>query len=382
MREFFIVVPPGLEEDLVQELREVEPFLIGPDGRPDLKGLGEIRPERGGVSLRAEPLAVLQLHFWLKTAARVLLRLETFHAIEFFQLEKALKRVSLETWIGAGTPFHLQVDSARSKLGQEKRIFETARKIFGARLLDPADESAGERLLLRAEADQFTLSLDLTGEHLHRRATGRELGGPAPIRETLAAALVRFLIDRTPLSELRQVELMDPMAGSGTLLAEAAGLYRPLAGREFAFQKQPWIPKLLKSPQFLANARGVPERTWQGLWATDASDEARSRLASLAGGLAETLHIEKPGDEARASAAAAVWVIANPPYGERLEALPPDELARLLLRRNPARVAVILPKKKADELERIWPVGWTTRKKPVQNGGLPCLFLVFTKNAP
>lgn len=388
MREFFVVVPPGLEEELAHELREIEPFLIGPDGRPDLQGLGEIRIDRGGVALRTEALAVLQLHFWLKTASRILLRIEKFRATEFFQLEKSLKRVSFDEWIVKGGKFHLQVDSSRSKLGQEKRIFETARRIFGDRLLEPSSEVEADTFLLRAEADEFTLSLDLTGEHMHRRSTGRELGGPAPIRETLAAALVRFLIQDAPLPELQRVELVDPMAGSGTLLSEAANLYRPSADREFAFQRQPWIPKILKSPSFLANARGVPERTWRGLRARDASPEARERLKLLAAKLSEAFSVEEPvpskiaessAKDAGADSSEAVWVVANPPYGERLEAIPPRELTSILTAANPARVAVILPKKKAEELERHWPEGWSVQKKPVQNGGLPCFFISFMK---
>lgn len=380
MRDFFIVVPPGLEEELIAELREVGPFLIGADGRPDLAGFGEVEIARGGVRLRAEPLAALQLHFWLKTASRILLRLESFRSTEFFQLEKNLKRLKIETWIGAGAAFHLQVDSSKSKLGQEKKIFETARKVFGKRLLEPSSEAKAETFLLRAESDEFALSLDLTGEHLHRRSTGRELGGPAPIRETLAAALVRFLIADAPLSQLQRVELIDPLAGSGTLLSEAANLYRPLADREFAFQNQTWIPKILKSPQFLANARGVPARTWRGLRAFDASPEARSRLSALGSKLQENFHSADPAAAIEApSEGEEAWVVANPPYGERLEAIPPKELTALLLRANPSRIAVILPKKKAEELEREWPAGWEVRKKPVQNGGLPCFFLGFMK---
>lgn len=381
MREFFIVVPPGLEEELVRELGEIEPFLIGPDGRPDLVGLGERVIERGGIRLRAEPLAVLQLHHWLKTAARLLLRLEKFRATEFFQFEKNLKRMALDPWIGAGTVFHLQIDSTKSKLGQEKRLLETARAVFGKRLLPADAEAVAPTFLLRAESDEFTLSLDLTGEHLHRRDSGRALGGPAPIRETLAAALVRFLIQGASLAELQTVELHDPLAGSGTLLSEAAGLYRPLAGRSFAFQSQPWIPKILKSPQFLANARGVPDRIWRGLVAHDASGDARARLRALAEHLPERFQVRgaEPSSEPGPGTGGRIWVVANPPYGERLEALPPKELVALLLESGPERVAVILPQKRADELERHWPPGWNVLRQPVRNGGLPCNFLTFVK---
>jgi putative N6-adenine-specific DNA methylase len=373
MAEFFAVVPLGWEEELATEFREIEPFLIGHDGRPSAEGLGELVTEKGGVTLRAEPLLVLQLNFFSKLASRFLVRIGNFRATEFFQLEKGLRSVELAKWLG-DEQFALKAEAQKSKINNEKRILEVAEKVWGRRI----GRGATQTLFIRNDKDQVTVSLDLSGEHLHRRKTGRELGGPAPLRETLAAGLVRFLIGGEPLSILQNVTLVDPMAGSGTLLSEASRLYLPSKDRSFAFQSQPWIPKLLKSPSFFANYRHLPEKTWRGLASHDEFSAARERLSELGKDLREPLEVLKTPEDF--SNKAPVWVIANPPYGERLKALPPQALAKLLLSFHPERVAVILPERLALDLRKAWPAGWRVEKRSVSNGGIPCFFMRFMKN--
>ena len=93
MAEFFLVVPPGWEDELLEEIREFEPLLVQADGLPATEGLGEFQIERGGVTFRADPLLALQVHFFSRLASRCLVRIQKFQATEFFQLEKRLKAV-------------------------------------------------------------------------------------------------------------------------------------------------------------------------------------------------------------------------------------------------------------------------------------------------
>lgn len=380
LAEFFVVCPLGFENDLARELREIEGFLLGPGNLPTTEGYQELETQKGGVLVKADPVIGLQLHFFLKLASRVLLRLKRFRALEFSLLERELKKIDPAVWIGPQT-FSLKVSSQKSKLGQEKRILETAKKAF-KQLKDNGEHA----FYLRAENDEFELSLDLTGEHLHRRGTGRDLGGLAPLRETLAAALLRFLIGETPLSRLQNVTLIDPMAGSGTLLSEASHLYQPNFDRPYAFQSQKWIPKILLSPSYRQNHRGLGAPTWAGLIACDQKPEARARLQSLAAGMTEPLQALAPGELEPSSQPR--WVVSNPPYGERLQKIPAEELVRILLEPSPERVAVILPEALALELERHWPREsapnggplWSFSKQRVLNGGIPCLLAKFVKN--
>lgn len=401
MAEFFVVVPPGWEDELGRELREIEPFLIGPSGWPDPKGFGEIETVPGGATLRCDPLAALQVHFHSRLASRVLQRLKRFHAAEFHQLEKGLRAIPVREILG-GSGFALKAEARKSRINNEKRILEIARRVWG-----PEAPEGGSRrtLYLRNDGDEVSVSLDLTGEHLHRRSTGRELGGPAPIRETLAAHLLRFLIDGEPLSVLRETVLVDPMAGSGTLMSEAAFLYRPRRVREFAFDSLPGTPKILKSESFMANHRRSPDRLWKRLVAFDSFEAARERLRALAPALAphefevrdsvlsgaepalslrsgDMKGIPNPADLATESTdRERRWVVANPPYGERLRQIPTEELREILLASGPERVAVILPEKLALDLKRAWPRDWNVRRRPVLNGGIRCFLLVFEKSS-
>ena len=377
MPEFFVVVPPGLEEDFSEELKEFSSFLVGKDGLPVASPFTDFKIEKGGVTLKGEPLVILQIHYFSKIASRILLRLGRFHANEFFQLEKGLRSLKIESWVGSGT-FHLQVDAQKSKINNEKRIFEVASQVWKKQLQTKEVKFVDEKLFLRNDDDEVTVSLDLTGEHLHKRGSERELGGVAPIRETLAAALVRFLIGGAPLNLLREVTLLDPMAGSGTLLIEANQIYQPLLQREFAFQKQSWIPSLLKSASFFSNYRQIPTGTWKRFIALDRSLEARERLRHLPSDLVSPLEIFAP-NEFVPEKTSPLWVISNPPYGERLEKIPAPQLRELLLKADPERVAVILPKALGLELIQHWPKNWEIEKKPVQNGGLPCFLIRFLK---
>jgi putative N6-adenine-specific DNA methylase len=173
--------------------------------------------------------------------------------------------------------------------------------------------------LLRGEYDKFTVSLDTSGDLLHRRGWRSE-GGEAPLRETLAAGLCQLAgWTGEALRPLR-----DPTCGSGTLVIEAALLLRrraPGLHRAFAFQsfsgykeelfralcreavaaERPCPPGLVAgsdlSPDALLLARRNAERAGVGdIVAFECQDVARARLPAGAPGL----------------------VLCNPPYGKRL----------------------------------------------------------------
>ncbi|MFN7728267.1 MAG: hypothetical protein ACK5P7_03850 [Bdellovibrio sp.] len=383
MAEFFVVCPLGFEDDLARELREIEGFLLGPGNLPTATGYEALEVQKGGVLIKADPLLGLQLHFFLRLASRILLRVARFRTTEFSLLERELKKLDPAQWIGP-QKFSLKVSSQKSKLGQEKRIFETAQRAW--KQLAPLAEQATQQFFLRAEHDEFELSIDLTGEHLHKRGSGRDLGGLAPIRETLAAALLRFLIVDSPLSVLQKTVLVDPMAGSGTLISEAAHLYRPLFKRPFAFQSQKWIPKILTSPSYSQNYRGLPALTWAGFVAMDESEAARERLETLKREVPEPLTCQDPQADVELGAGP-VWVVSNPPYGERLKKMATPDLVKILLKANPERVAVILPESLALDLAKMWTQKgadngnhWVFSKQRVLNGGIPCLFVKFVKD--
>lgn len=373
---FFCVIPPGLEDLFVQELSEYSHLLVNSAGRPQVGEISEIKPEPGGVSIETSILMACQIHYWSKICSRILMRLASFRAIEFYELESRAKKIKLNEWIPDTEKFKLKIEATQSRLGNEKRIYETLGKVFKTQLQDTADLT----LYVRAQHDEFLFSLDLTGEHLFYRGVLRQLKSPAPLRETLAASLIRFLIQGMPLSELANATLLDPMMGSGTLLSEAAHLYLPLHKRSFSFEKLKAVPKILKSKDFFKNYQQSDLRPFRRLVGMDLNSQHKESIKKLSEAF-PGVKWEWLGDlPANAKSLMfknePVLVVCNPPYGKRLEGIQTPELAQVLSKSNPQRIGVILPETQGFELKKFFAKsGYQVDFLQVSNGGLPCLLL-------
>lgn len=231
----YAVSPPGLESAVAAELR----------------ALG-IRGEvvQGGIEFESDVAAMRLANLHLRCATRVLLRLGHFRARTFFELERHAARVPWSRVLTAGAHVALRVTSKKSKLYHERAIAERLHTAIeaatGARpttaTIDEEEGSADAQLIVvRVLRDDFTISADSSGEALHRRGY-RQAGGKAPLRESIAAALLHHAEwhgDRP---------LLDPFCGSGTIPIEAALLARRIApgiacagrsARAFAFTRWP-----------------------------------------------------------------------------------------------------------------------------------------------
>jgi len=120
-------------------------------------------------------------------------------------------------------------------------------------------------IYIRVEDDNCTISLDTTGEHLHKRGWSI-LKGEAPLRETISAYLLKETIGDASAAELSQVVLCDPMMGSGTILTEARSLWQGQFQRDFAFKHWKKVPKLLLSPSFILIMIYLSHRYLNSLW--------------------------------------------------------------------------------------------------------------------
>lgn len=245
---------------------------------------------------------------------------------------------------------------------------------------DDSDEPSGppvQRLIFRGDNDHFTVSLDTSGELLHKRGWRTEQGA-APMRETLAAGLLA-LADYDPA-----LPLIDPMCGAGTIAIEAAQLARAIpagAQRKFAYTLWPIGPSLESSaaakPDNSSDAAPVPT-----ILAADA-DPAMCTLArnnAAHAGVGENLRVVHASLENLAPADIAPGpglVLVNPPYGKRLrpgQNASSRALARNLRARFPEkRIAVITTDTQFEQSMRLTP----TLKTRVTNGGLPTTFYVF-----
>ena len=300
MMSCFAVTSPGLEPLVEREVRAL--------------GVRSVRRDRGGVSFRATTRQLYAANAWLRVASRVLVRVgEPFRARTWDQLIDGFAALDLGPFVGAGATF--RVSSTRSRLYHTGAIAE--------RLDSSVGGPGPTELVVRVVGDRVTVSADASGHGLHRRGW-RLAVGKAPLRETLAAAMVATAgWDGT-------VALVDPFCGSGTVPIEAVLAARglpPGAERRFAFADWPgfeagtWAS--VQGAMRAASATAASRRTSAVL----GSDRDRGAIlaaaanAQRAGVGADVDFVERAvsdGAPPPSAAGAAGWVLSNPPYGSRL----------------------------------------------------------------
>jgi putative N6-adenine-specific DNA methylase len=222
----FAVAAPGLEPLVGDELR----------GLRALYPLETAAPEPGGVGFRAGRRGLYAANLHLRIASRVLVRVGTFHASAFHELERHATRLPWAEFTAPGQAIAFRVTSRKSRLYHQDAVAERLLAAAGAPALPaPTGLLAPQEFIVRLFRDECTVSADASGELLHRRGY-RLAVGKAPLRETLAAAMLAATgwPGGTPL--------VDPMCGSGTIPIEAALFARripPGLQRAFAFQRWP-----------------------------------------------------------------------------------------------------------------------------------------------
>ncbi|HMN69820.1 MAG TPA: hypothetical protein PKC28_14850, partial [Bdellovibrionales bacterium] len=220
--EFFLVALPGLEDLVARELSEWFPDI-------------ESKTEHGGVTVSVPMNIGLAMNLCLKTPTRVLMRVDRFRCRDFPKLYNKVLHFDWSDWLEPDSELDVEVATRLSRVKIKSRIVDTVLDAW----MDRARENAvtfkrGKKatLFVRFHEDECTLSLDTSGERLHKRGL-REFVGEAPLRETIAAALIQWVGELDP--EAKDVEVIDPMMGAGTFLLEAAVRDRLVDRREFAF---------------------------------------------------------------------------------------------------------------------------------------------------
>jgi 23S rRNA (guanine2445-N2)-methyltransferase / 23S rRNA (guanine2069-N7)-methyltransferase len=317
---FFATAPRGIESLLAEELRAL--------------GADEVSETVAGVAFSGSLETGYRVCLWSRLASRVLLSLAVFAAPSPEALYEGVRRIDWSDHLDAEGTLAVDANIARSAITHSRfaalkvkdALVDQFRERCGVRpSVDPRRPDL--RLNLRLLRDEATLSLDLSGESLHRRGY-REEGAKAPLKENLAAAiLVRAGWPETAASG---GALIDPMCGSGTLPLEGALMAADIA------------PGLLRAHFGFLSWKGHDRPLWENLRveAQTRRDEGLKRLPPIAGfdadpgairaalanaqraGLQEKVHFERK-ELAQLTAPAAAGkapglVVVNPPYGERL----------------------------------------------------------------
>lgn len=296
--ELFLVATPGLEQPLADELRA-------------LGYGGEIQP--GGVTFTGGWPDVWRVNLEIRGATRLLARIGAFRAMHPAQLDKRARRFPWADWLRPDVPVRIEATSRKSRIyhaGAITQRFEAAiRDSLGAPIADDAPVT----LKIRIEDDLCTISLDTSGESLHRRGH-KQAVGKAPMRETMAAMFLR------QCGYDGHEPVLDPMCGSGTFAIEAAEIaagLKPGRQRDFAFQQLPGFDagawQALRAPSGRA-----PGLTFHGS-DRDAGAIRMSRENAERAGVAGWTDFQQRaiGDLIRPEGPPGL-VMINPPYGARI----------------------------------------------------------------
>ena len=345
------------------------------------------KAENGGARFTATLEDAMRANLWLRCADRVLLVVGRFEARSFEELFEGVKALPWEDFIGRNTGFPVSGKCARSQLMSvrdcqaitKKAIVERLKSKYRVDWLDETDETVAIDVALHADIAQLTL--DASGVALNRRGY-RTWNGEAPLRETLAAALVS-------LSPWRPGMLLhDPMCGTGTLMIEAAmrmANRAPGLTREFAMES--WRDMPLDAFRVIreeAQAQFDPSLI-EGISGSDIDPQAvelanrHLKQAGLVGKVSFTV-----GDARQCQLEGERGAfLCNPPYGERLSDRKECEtLYRemgLLLRRHPGFTLSAITSHPG--FERCFGRR-ADKKRRFYNGRLECEFMTFGLPAP
>lgn len=315
----FAISAPGLERILGSELDQM--------GVPDAEEI------EGGVAFNGDLSLLYNANLSLRTASRVVVRVAEFHADSFHELERRAKRIRWDEYLSRGSRVRFRVTCRKSRLYHSdavaERFSEAIVQQVGAVDIAPAAAESSEELdhslateapsqlfIVRLTHDNCVVSVDSSGPLLHRRGY-RLAAGKAPVRETLAAAMV------IGSGWNRRSPLVDPMCGSGTIAIEAALIARgipPGLHRSFAFQAWSGYDSELWESTKTAAAEKVILAVNGVLLASD-RDDGGVKLAqenAMRAGVLTDINFQSRPISAIEPPPGPGSIVTNPPYGIRV----------------------------------------------------------------
>ncbi len=285
----------------------------------------------GRVTFEGELSDIARANLHLRCAEHVFVLLGKFPATTFDELFEGTRALPWEDWIGKLDAFPVKGHCIKSRLFSvpdcqsivKKAVVERLSANYGVRWL--AEEGIKYQIEFFLFKDTAWLMLDTSGIPLHKRGY-RPSAGPAPLRETLAAALALTARPR------EDVLFWDPMCGSGTIAIEAALILAnkaPGLGRAFAGEAFPQIPTALWSEAREAAEAAVLHDSPFEVYASDIDEDILDVVYenALRAGVEEHMNIFAADVRRIRKEDRRGTVVCNPPYGERL--MTPQEAEQL-----------------------------------------------------
>ncbi|MCI7725741.1 MAG: class I SAM-dependent RNA methyltransferase [Clostridiales bacterium] len=361
--EFSVPTLFGLEGIAGDELRRLD--------------IENVRVENGRVLFSGDERALAKANVCLRTGERVLLVLADFQATTFEQLFQGVYHANLEDFIPKDGAFPVKGHCLSSQLMSVPDCQAIVKKAASRRLGEKygvswlPETGAKYQLQFSIMNDRVQLFLDTSGPGLHKRGY-RAVGNDAPLRETLAAAMVT-------LTRYRGRDFVwDPFCGSGTIPIEAALIAKNRApGLDRSFAAQKW--KNMDSKLWLDAADEAMDKEFHGaydIWGGDidpAAIELAKHNAELAG-VEDCIRFEVADAGKFHRDSEYGQLVTNPPYGERLlEKKEAEELYRVFgaaMRTMPPKWRILVLSSHT-EFERCFGRP-ADKKRKLYNGMLKC----------
>lgn len=364
---FFATAAKGTEPALRDELRELR--------------LRQVRADRGGVHFEGELLDAARACLWSRVAVRILLELGAFAAPDQDSLYAGVRSIEWDRWMSPRTTLAVRATCRSSHLTHSQyvaqktkdAVVDLLRERCGSRpSVDRSDPDVG--IAVHLARDMATLYLDVGGASLHARGW-RVQGGVAPLRETLAAAVLRLS------GWDAERPLVDPMCGAGTIAIEAAArscrMAPGLSRARFGLERWACCDEATRTGMEELRQRARASRRERGalVRASDIDPRAVDWARENAARAGVQIEIERKGLRDLGAGEPGSFIVTNPPYGERLDA-PADvyrELARTVERTRSHTIAILAG---AAEIARVLPP--PDRWWILYNGDIECRLLVYS----
>lgn len=356
----------GLEEVLAGELVRL--------------GADNVQTERRAVSFTGDKRLMYKANLWLRTASRVLMPIASFRAKDADEVYEQVKQMDWERYMSVDTSFAIDTTVFSEVFRHSRYVTYRVKDAIADRFMErcgsrPSVRVNGAELYINVHIaeDRVTVSLDSSGESLHKRGW-RSAQTAAPINEALAAGMLLMAGWRG------ETDLVDPMCGSGTFLIEGAmialnippGIYR----QGFAFEK--WNDFDSDLFEELYNDDSEERPFAHHIYGSDASFYAvRAAEQNVkSAGLQKYITLRQCPLQSLPEHPEPCLLFANPPYGERMEPADImalyDDLGSALKHKFAGSVAWVVSSNE-EALKRI---GLRPGMKvKLLNGDLECLFL-------
>ncbi|MGM0689306.1 MAG: THUMP domain-containing class I SAM-dependent RNA methyltransferase [Bacillota bacterium] len=298
----------GLEAIVAQEVKDL--------------GYDQVTVENGKVTFHADESAICRSNLWLRTADRIRLKVGEFRAVTFDELFEQTKALPWSDLLPEDAAFPVDGKSVQSTLFSisdcqaivKKAVAESMKKRYGTEWFK--EDGPLYRIEVSMLRDIATLTIDTSGAGLHKRGY-RTAGSEAPLRETLAAALVQIARWQPDIT------LVDPLCGSGTIPIEAALIGQNIApgmNRTFVSEQWPTLARehwrqARKETHDLAEYKRELDLSGTDM---DADLIGVARQNAVEAGVDQLIHFQARPLSELSSRKKYGKIICNPPYGERL----------------------------------------------------------------